>query len=95
MSIEKYSPIIAAELSVAEAFVRNTILLLEGGATIPFIARYRKEMTGTMDETVITRVRDRLQQLKELAARRETILKSLREQEVLTDELEQAVMKGL
>lgn len=92
MNTQPYSKIIAAEISVAEAFIKNTIQLLESGATIPFIARYRKEMTGTMDEVVIARVRDRLQQLKELDARREAILKSLRDQEKLTGELEQAVM---
>jgi uncharacterized protein len=91
---EKYTAIIAAELNIAGAFVKNTIYLLESGATIPFIARYRKEMTGSMDETVISRIRDRLQQLKDLDARRETILNSLREQEALTMELEQAVMSA-
>ncbi|MFH1159995.1 MAG: Tex family protein, partial [bacterium] len=91
MSVEKFAALIAAGLNVAEGFVRNTIHLLEGGATIPFIARYRKELTGSMDETVISRIRDRLQQLKGLDARRETILKSLKDQEKLTDILEQAV----
>ena len=94
MSSETYAEVIAAELGVAVSFVRNTISLLESGATIPFIARYRKEMTGSMDEMVITRVRDRLQQLKDLDARRNTILKSLRDQEKLTDELKGAVEKA-
>ncbi len=94
MSSETYAEVIAAELGIAVAFVRNTISLLEGGATIPFIARYRKEMTGSMDEMVITGVRDRLQQLKDLDARRNTILKSLRDQEKLTDELERTVEKA-
>lgn len=88
---EKYTAIISAELNVAPGFVQNTITLLESGATIPFIARYRKEMTGSMDEVVIASVRDRLSQLKELDARREAILKSLTEQEKLTPELEHAV----
>ena len=91
MTQEKYSAAIALELNVASAFVRNTIKLLEEKATIPFIARYRKEMTGSMDETVITAIRDRLHQMKELDARREAILKSLTEQEKLTPELENAV----
>lgn len=91
---EKYTLIIAAELGVDKAFVRNTITLLESGATVPFIARYRKEMTGSMDETVIMRVRDRLAQLKEMDARRETILKSLKEQEKLTPELEKSVLEA-
>jgi len=91
MILEKYSAAIALELNIAFAFVRNTIKLLEEGATIPFIARYRKEMTGSMDETIIAQIRDRLRQLRDLDARRETILKSLAEQEKLTIELEQAI----
>lgn len=94
MNTQPFSKIISSELNVAEAFIKNTIQLLEGGATIPFIARYRKEMTGSMDETVIARVRDRLQQLKDLDARREAILKSLRDQEKLTDELNKAVVNA-
>jgi uncharacterized protein len=91
MIMEKYSAAIALELNLASSFVRNTIKLLEEGATIPFIARYRKEMTGSMDEIIIAQIRDRLRQLKDLDARRETILKSLIEQEKLTDELESAI----
>jgi len=91
MTNEKYSAILALELNIAATFVRNTIHLLDEGATIPFIARYRKEMTGSMDEVVIARVRDRLNQLKELDSRRETIIRSLTEQEKLTAELEKAV----
>jgi uncharacterized protein len=91
MTLEKYSAAIALELNIASTFVRNTISLLEEKATIPFIARYRKEMTGSMDEVVITVIRDRLHQMKELDARREAILKSLLEQEKLTPELESAV----
>ncbi len=91
---DKYTNIIAAELNVAAAFIQNTINLLQGGATIPFIARYRKEMTGTMDEVVIAQVRDRLAQLKDLDSRRAAILKSLTEQEKLTPELELAIAKA-
>ena len=91
MTDEKYSAIIALELNIAASFVRNTIHLLDEGATIPFIARYRKEMTGSMDEVIIAKVRDRLNQLKELDSRRETIIRSLKEQEKLTPELEEAV----
>jgi uncharacterized protein len=94
MSTERFAATIALELNLALALVRNTIRLLEEGATIPFIARYRKEMTGSMDEVMITRIRDRVNQLKELDARRETILKSLKEQEKLTEELEAAVMNA-
>ena len=91
MIYEKYTQIIAGELNQPAGFVQNTINLLESGATIPFIARYRKEMTGSMDEVVIAQVRDRLAQLKELDSRRTAILKSLQEQEKLTPELEKAI----
>ena len=83
---------IAAELSVRPRQVRATAELLEGGATVPFIARYRKEATGSLDETVITAIRDRLSQLKELDARREAILKSLEERGQLTDELKEQIL---
>jgi uncharacterized protein len=91
MTSEKYTRIIAGEMNLPPAGIQNIINLLESGATIPFIARYRKEMTGSMDEVGIAQVRDRLARLKELDARREAILKSLREQEKLTPELESAV----
>lgn len=64
-----------------------TALLLEEGATVPFIARYRKEATGTLDEVAITSIRDRLSQLAELDKRRDAILKALEERGQLTDEL--------
>jgi uncharacterized protein len=68
--------------------------LLEGGATIPFIARYRKEATGSLDETAITTIRDRLHQLQELNARRESIIKSLHERGQLTEELKEKIMQA-
>ncbi len=88
---EKYTDLIAVEMNVSAGFIQNTINLLEGGATIPFIARYRKEMTGSMDEVMIAQVRDRLQQLKDLDSRRAAIVKSLTEQGKLTPELELAI----
>ena len=94
MMDDKYARIIAAELKLSPGFVQNTINLLEGGATVPFIARYRKEMTGSMDEVAITNIRDRLAQLKDLDSRRTAILKSLTEQEKLTPELESAVINA-
>ncbi|MCX6281736.1 MAG: Tex family protein [Bacteroidetes bacterium] len=94
MDLEKYTAIISSELGVNKAFVFNTLTLLETGATIPFIARYRKEMTGSMDEVLIGKVRDRLIQLKDLDARREAVLRSLKEQEKLTPDLEEAVLKA-
>ncbi|MGA3013516.1 MAG: Tex family protein [Bacteroidales bacterium] len=91
MTEDKYSAIIALELNVAAAFIRNTIRLLDEGATIPFIARYRKEMTGSLDEVVITRIRDRVNQLKELDSRRHTIIRSITDQGKMTPELEKAI----
>ena len=68
-----------------------TIALLDDEATVPFIARYRKEATGSLDEVAITAIRDRLGQLRELDKRREAVLKSLAERDLLTDELKAAV----
>ena len=82
---------IAKELKIKELQVQAVTVLLEEGATIPFIARYRKEATGSLDEVEITSIRDRLSQLKELDNRREAILKSLEKHGHLTDELKEAV----
>lgn len=79
---------IAAELSIAEKQVSATIALLDEGATVPFISRYRKEVTGTLDEVQVAAIRDRMQQLRDLDKRREAILKSLTEMGKLTPELE-------
>jgi len=79
---------IASELSIAEKQVSATVDLLDEGATVPFISRYRKEMTGTLDEVQVTAIRDRIQQLRDLDKRREAILKSLNEMGKLTPELE-------
>jgi protein Tex len=78
---------IARELVLAEAQVLATARLLEEDATIPFISRYRKEATGSLDEVAVTAIRDRLAQLRTLDDRREAILKSLDERGLLTDEL--------
>ncbi len=80
---------IAGELSIGEKQVRTTLALLDEGATVPFIARYRKELTGSLDEVQIVRIRDRMQQLRELDKRREAILHALTESGKLTAELEQ------
>jgi len=85
---------IAAELTLRPQQVSATAELLEGGATIPFIARYRKEVTGSLDEVAVTAIRDRLNQLKELDDRRESIIKSLEERELLTDELKEKIMQA-
>ena len=78
---------ISTELSFRPQQVKATALLLEEGATIPFIARYRKEATNSLDEVAITAIRDRLAQLAELDSRREAIVRSLEERGLLTDEL--------
>jgi uncharacterized protein len=86
-----YSSIISRELNVSERQINATIGLLEEGATVPFIARYRKERTGSLDEVNITQIRDRLTQLKELDKRREVIIKTIQEQGKLTDELKSKI----
>ena len=78
---------IAEELQIKTDQVTAAAKLLEEGGTVPFISRYRKEATGSLDEVAITSIRDRLAQLEELDKRRESILKSLEERELLTDEL--------
>ena len=78
---------IADQLRITDKQVGSVALLLSEGATVPFIARYRKEATGSLDEVAITTIRDRLEQLAELDKRREAILQSLEEHGHLTDEL--------
>jgi len=85
---------IAQELSLREDKVKAVAELLEEGATVPFIARYRKEVTGSMDEVQIAAVRDRIEQLRELDKRREAILKSIKERNKLTKELEDKIVKA-
>lgn len=84
-----HNEIIAKELGITLRQVENTVFLLDSGATIPFIARYRKELTGMLDEVAITAIRDRLAKLRDLDKRRESILASVKEQGLLTDDLEQ------
>jgi uncharacterized protein len=85
---------ISAELSLRANQVEAAAELLDGGATVPFIARYRKEATGSLDEVAVMAIRDRLGQLKELDDRRESIIKSLEERELLTDELKEQIMQA-
>ena len=85
---------VTRELNLKLPQVNAVADLLADGATIPFIARYRKEVTGSLDEVVVAQVRDRLEQLSELQKRRETILKSLEENGHLTDELQNAVQQA-
>ncbi|MBU0468945.1 MAG: RNA-binding transcriptional accessory protein [Candidatus Omnitrophica bacterium] len=87
-----YSVQIAEELKIASSKVASTIELLDDGSTVPFISRYRKEVTGNLDEVEITNIRDRLTQLRELDKRRAAILASIKEQGKLTKELEAKIV---
>ena len=82
---------IASELKISVNQVAATVKLLDEDATIPFIARYRKEATGELDEVAIAKIRDRIAQLRELEKRREAIIKSLEERELMTDELREKI----
>ena len=83
---------IASELSLRPGQVAATAGLLEEGSTVPFISRYRKEATGSLDEVAVTAIRDRLGQLKDLDDRRDAILKSLTERGLLTEELNKDIL---
>lgn len=83
--------LIADELHIREAQVQATVQLLDEGATVPFIARYRKEITGGLDDTQLRNLATRLTYLRELNERRAFILKSIADQEKLTPELEQSI----
>ena len=79
--------LISSQLQIRSSQVKNTLELLEEGATIPFISRYRKERTGSLDEVAIGEIREHFEKLTTLEKRKETILKSMEESGVLTDEL--------
>jgi uncharacterized protein len=79
---------IAAELGVRDGQVRAAIELLDGGATVPFIARYRKEATGTLDDAQLRTLQERLDYLRELDERRSAVLESIRAQGKLDPALE-------
>jgi uncharacterized protein len=82
---------LAGELNLTTQQISRVLELIEAGSTIPFIARYRKELTGSLDEVVLANIRDRHEQLKELEARKEAILKSIEKQEKLTPALATAI----
>jgi uncharacterized protein len=82
-----YSDIIARETGISLRQVKNTMVLLDEGATIPFISRYRKEMTGSLDEVAVETIKERYDKLQDIQKRRETILETIEEQGLLTDEL--------
>jgi uncharacterized protein len=82
---------IANEIGIAQWQVKNTVELFNGGATIPFIARYRKEATNSLDEVAIATIKEKFEKLKDVEKRKETILKSIEEQGQLTDELKSEI----
>ena len=82
---------IASELHLSEHAVENTLKLLDEGCTIPFISRYRKERTGGLDEVQITAISDRKERLEEIAKRKDTIVKTITEQQKMTPELQKRI----
>ena len=86
---------IARETGISLSSVTTTAKLLAEGATVPFLSRYRKEQTGSLDEVQITTIRDRMLQLAELDSRRSTVLKSLEERSLLTPELKKKLEAAL
>ena len=95
MELKVFAKLIAQRLQIAENSVAGTLALLEEGCTIPFIARYRKERTGGLDEVKIAAISEQFDKLRELAKRKETILKTIAEQEKLTPELQQRIDQTL
>ena len=89
--MEIFNKMIASALNIAERQVENTLSLLNGGATIPFISRYRKEATGGLDEVQIGEIKERYDKLCEMAKRKDTILKTIDEQGKLTAELKKRI----
>ena len=92
VAMDEIVKLLAAELSESEEHIKNVITLLDEGNTIPFIARYRKELHGAMDDTALRTLETRLQYLRGLNERRESVLGSIEEQGKLTDELRAQIM---
>jgi protein Tex len=92
--LNRHIQVIAQELSISTRNVGAAVTLLDDGATIPFIARYRKERTGNLDEVSLGAVRDRIARLRELDDRKTVVLKSLEERNQLTDDLRTAVLSA-
>lgn len=89
--VNHYSLIISGELNIMRKHISATLRLLDDGATVPFIARYRKEQTGSMDEVMLRKVQQRYDQLKEFFKRREFIIDAIEKQGALTEELRQRI----
>jgi uncharacterized protein len=95
MSSNKNIILIAKKLGLHEWQVENTIRLMDDGSTIPFISRYRKEMTGTLDEVKLLHIKDEYQRLKDLDSRRVAVIKSIEEQEKMTPDLMSRIESAL
>ena len=89
--IKIFTQLISSELHLSEHAVENTLKLLDEGCTIPFISRYRKERTGGLDEVQITAISDRKERLEEIAKRKDTIVKTITEQQKMTPELQKRI----
>ena len=90
-NIKIFTRLISTELHLQEHAVENTLKLLDEGCTIPFISRYRKERTGGLDEVQITSISNRLEQLQEIAKRKDTVVKTITEQGKMMPELEKRI----
>ena len=95
MNVKKYHSLISKNLNIETWKVSNTMDLISEGATIPFISRYRKEATGGLDETQIHEIQNLYDRFIEIDKRRNTILRTIEEQGVLTDELKQKIEEAV
>jgi len=93
-TVQRYPHIIARQLNISAAQVTGTLNLLAEGGTVPFIARYRKELTGSLDEVAILAIRDQQQKLMDIDKRREAIIESLKKNELLTNTLTEQLGKA-
>ena len=91
MNTNRNIELVAKKLGLNEWQVENTIRLMDGGATIPFISRYRKEMTGSLDEVQLMHIKEEYDRLKDLDSRKEAVIKSIEEQEKMTPELRKKI----
>jgi len=95
MNADRHIEFIAKKLALQVWQVENTLRLLDDGATVPFISRYRKEMTGSLDEVTLLTIKDEFTRLKELEKRRESIIRTIEEQDKMTPELRQRIEDAL
>ena len=92
--MEQIIKVLAQELGQEEGYVANVVQLMDEGNTIPFIARYRKELHGSMDDTTLRNLESRLNYLRNLQQRKDEVIKSIENQDKLTDELQNAILNA-